>query len=67
MAQILCSCGCGTQILVTDYGLEITIPAGSRQTALHHMEDETMVTMKLDANTQERLIVSLKGRFRERV
>ncbi len=67
MAQTLCSCGCGTAVLVTVDGLEITIPADSRPKAIHHFGDETMVTLQFDANSQERLILALKARFRERV
>ncbi len=52
---------------MTGDGLEITIPTNARPTALHHMEDETDVTVQLDANAQERLILALKARFLERV
>lgn len=67
MSQITCSCGCGTAIEVDDTGLEITIPVSASGKAIHSMTDHTMVTMKLDANGEERLIAKLKARFRDRV
>lgn len=65
--SIACSCGCFTTIDVDDTGLEITIPASARLKAIRETTDETTVTMKLDANAEERLITLLKARFRERV
>lgn len=62
-----CACGCGTEVDATDEGLEITIPASARGKAIYNGTEESLVTIRLDANGQERLILSLKASFRQRV
>ncbi len=64
---LVCSCGCRTEIDYSGGMLELTIPKAAERNALHSGEDYTLVTVNLDANAEERLILRLKAQFRERV
>jgi hypothetical protein len=53
-------------VKVSEY-LEITIPVAAKWKAVHAFPDDTLITVQLDANMEERLIHALQRRFRERV
>ncbi len=67
MPRLVCSCGCGTEIDYMEGTLEVTIPKAGAGKAIHQGEEQTVVTMRLDANGEERLILRLKSQFQERV